>query len=131
MRHRAIGHPSLPHLTAQSTLESTALVLPRPLDVTMRRFAHCLILLLAPSSVVWADDAFNLSQRGACVYTDSAAAGVGARARNPRSEPVPVPSPRSSATRPGSEGGGGGSEDDLMQRMRAPRWHSFLPGMFR
>ena len=98
----------------------------------MRRFAHCQILLLAPSSVVWADDAFNLSQRGACVYTDSAAIGVGTRARNPRSEPAPVQSARSSAARHGNVGsGGGGSEEDLMQRMRAPRWHSFLPGMFR
>ena len=27
--------------------------------------------------------------------------------------------------------GGGGSDDDVLQRIRAPKWHSYLPGMFR
>ena len=26
---------------------------------------------------------------------------------------------------------GGGSDDDLLPRLRAPRWHRLLPGMFR
>lgn len=96
----------------------------------MRRFAHCLILLLlAPAAVALADDSFNQSQRGACVYADSKAAGTAApmTARTPaRSAAVQRP-PRNTD----NAGGGGGSEEDLMQRMRAPRWHSFLPGMFR
>ncbi len=27
--------------------------------------------------------------------------------------------------------GGGGGDDDALPRVRAPKWHSFLPGMFR
>ncbi len=26
---------------------------------------------------------------------------------------------------------GGGGSDDVLQRIRAPKWHSYLPGMFR
>jgi hypothetical protein len=26
---------------------------------------------------------------------------------------------------------GGGGDDDVLPRLRAPKWHSFLPGMFR
>lgn len=99
----------------------------------MRRFAHCLILVLAPSSVAWADDAFNQSQRGACVYSE-------ATPNKPISTPARTPSRVDAGSsahvqrdggRHSEASGGGGSEDDLMQRMRAPRWHSFLPGMFR
>jgi hypothetical protein len=39
---------------------------------------------------------------------------------------APATSPASSASR-----GGGGSDDDATLRLRAPKWHSFLPGMFR
>ena len=95
----------------------------------MRRFAHCLILLLAPCSMAWAEETFDKSQRGACVYSSDS--------QRPASTRTPAASTASTPVRPvrsildsGSQGGGG-SEDDLMQRMRAPRWHSFLPGMFR
>ncbi|MGN0857648.1 MAG: hypothetical protein ACI4NW_00495 [Stenotrophomonas sp.] len=98
----------------------------------MRRFAHCLILVLAPSSVAWADDAFNQSQRGACVYSE---ATPNKAINTPARAPARVDTASAHAPRDGSRhseaSGGGGSEDDLMQRMRAPRWHSFLPGMFR
>ena len=96
----------------------------------MRRFAHCLILLLAPCQAAWADDAFNQSQRGACVYSDTTATRPApAAARSVASESSAVPARGSRSNEAG--GGGGGNEDDLIQRMRAPRWHSFLPGMFR
>lgn len=94
----------------------------------MRRFAHCLILLMVPSAAAWADDAFIHSQRGACVYADNTTSATAAPV-TPRTPARPAASPR--AARAAESGGGGGSEDDLMQRMRAPRWHSFLPGMFR
>jgi hypothetical protein len=35
------------------------------------------------------------------------------------------------AASPGPTRGGGGSDDDAALRLRAPKWHSFLPGMFR
>ena len=101
----------------------------------MRRFAHCLILVLTPSAAVWADDAFNHSQRGACVYSESKSANtppLPLRATATRSSPLGAAHAANTASARQNEGtGGGGSEDDLMQRMRAPRWHSFLPGMFR
>ncbi|MEP6908149.1 MAG: hypothetical protein ABI858_09245 [Pseudoxanthomonas sp.] len=37
--------------------------------------------------------------------------------------------PASSVHTSGS--GGGGGDDDALPRARAPKWHSFLPGMFR
>jgi hypothetical protein len=36
----------------------------------------------------------------------------------------------STAPASGASRGGGGSDDDAL-RLRAPKWHSFLPGMFR
>jgi hypothetical protein len=94
----------------------------------MRRFARCLILLMAPCQVAWAEDAFNQSQRGACVYSDASPSKPAAPSRPAAQESS---SPAARISRPAEASGGGGSEDDLMQRMRAPRWHSFLPGMFR
>lgn len=96
----------------------------------MRRFAHCLILLMAPCQVAWADDAFSQSQRGACVYSDASSSKPAAPAR-PTAHEASSSAAAPRANRSGEASGGGGSEDDLMQRMRAPRWHSFLPGMFR
>ena len=96
----------------------------------MRRFAHCLILLLAPCSAVWAEEGFDKSQRGACVYSSDTPRAPANRAA---SSTAATATPAVRTPRPVVENnnGGGGSEDDLMQRMRAPRWHSFLPGMFR
>lgn len=99
----------------------------------MRRFAHCLILLLAPCSAAWAEDVFEKSQRGACVYSSDSPSRT-STPTPPYRQASALQSPLPRYTRPAVEQtghGGGGSEDDLMQRMRAPRWHSFLPGMFR
>ena len=101
----------------------------------MRRFAPCLLLIIAPVSAAWADDAFTQSQRGACVYSGDAPPARSAPAAMPRSSAVahtPRAAQQSVPAAPASTGsGGGGNEDDLMERIRAPRWHSFLPGMFR
>lgn len=89
----------------------------------MRRFVLCLTLLL-PLAAAHASDALVAKERGACVYADSAEADGStprpATPRAPASKPAPAPS-----------GGGGGGDSDLMPRLRTPKWHSFLPGMFR
>jgi hypothetical protein len=92
--------------------------------LTMRPFAHCLLLLLAPMAA-HASDALTSSGRGGCVY--SAAEERAAPAATPTSTAPTTVKP--SATAPGSTGGGG--DDDVLPRLRAPKWHSFLPGMFR
>ena len=101
----------------------------------MRRIVPCLILLIAPVSVAWADDAFTQSQRGACVYSGDVppAKTVPAAATRPGSSASPRTAQHSPRPAPpvAPAAGGGGSDEDLMERIRAPRWHSFLPGMFR
>ncbi|HEQ1705108.1 MULTISPECIES: hypothetical protein [Stenotrophomonas] len=91
----------------------------------MRRYAHCLILLTMPfaaSATAALDDS-----RGACVSSNG----------DPASQRAPTPT-ASAAAKPASvrpaantSTGGGGSDDDVLQRIRAPKWHSYLPGMFR
>ena len=97
----------------------------------MRRFAHCLILLLAPCSAAWAGETFDKSQRGACVYSSESQRPASLPRTQPATSAAPATVARSPRPSVMESSGGGGGEDDLMQRMRAPRWHSFLPGMFR
>lgn len=90
----------------------------------MRCFAHCMVLLMVPMLV---DAAYASASDGrGCVYSTAEAerppSARSAAAAVPTS-PRPVPAPAAST--------GGGGEDDVLQRMRAPKWHSFLPGMFR
>ena len=91
----------------------------------MRRYAHCLILLTMPfaaSATAALDDS-----RGACVYSAGDAASQRAPSAAPTSaaaKPAPVRPAASTTT-------GGGGDDDELPRIRAPKWHSYLPGMFR
>ncbi|MCC7633063.1 hypothetical protein [Stenotrophomonas rhizophila] len=92
----------------------------------MRPFAPCLILLMAPMAA-HASDALTSSGRGGCVYSPT---------DNERTPPASAaPAARAPATaKPAASGGtssGGGGDDDVLPRLRAPKWHSFLPGMFR
>ncbi|WP_256775198.1 MULTISPECIES: hypothetical protein [unclassified Stenotrophomonas] len=91
----------------------------------MRPFAHCLILLMAPLAA-HASDALTSTGRGGCVYSP---------AESERTAPAAAPAARAPAAKPsaasGASTGGGGSDDDVLPRLRAPKWHSFLPGMFR
>ncbi|CAQ43885.1 conserved hypothetical protein [Stenotrophomonas maltophilia K279a] len=93
---------------------------------SMRRYAHCLILLTMPfaaSATAALDDS-----RGACVSSNGDAASQRAptaTASTATTKPAPVRPAASTST------GGGGSDDDVLQRIRAPKWHSYLPGMFR
>ena len=92
----------------------------------MRLYAHCLILMLAPT-VAHASEALAGNARGGCSYTSTEndrGGSVPGPARAPATAPAkPVVAPAASS--------GGGNDDDVLQRMRAPKWHSFLPGMFR
>lgn len=93
----------------------------------MRPLAHCLILLLAPLAA-HASDALTSPGRGGCVYSPAEADRVA---------PSAAPAARApAASKPSGAGGagpsaGGGGDDDVLPRLRAPKWHSFLPGMFR
>ncbi len=86
----------------------------------MRPFAHCLILLMAPLAA-HASDALTSPGRGGCVYSPTETERTAPAARAPAVKP--------SASNGTSTGGGG--DDDVLPRLRAPKWHSFLPGMFR
>lgn len=93
----------------------------------MRRVAPCLILLLAPALAWAASGSYADPDRGSCVDAQPSAAHGTA----PDADPAPAAHagserPHSTATQ------GGGNDGELMvPRMRMPRWHSFLPGMFR
>ncbi|MBB3780108.1 hypothetical protein FHY16_002891 [Xanthomonas campestris] len=91
----------------------------------MRRITVCLLLLLAPLAAL-ASDPLTDGDHESCVSSNSAARG-----RTPNSDPA-APA-RAPAHKPApATGGGGGDGDGLFPRMRTmPRWHSFLPGMFR
>ncbi|ELQ07961.1 hypothetical protein [Xanthomonas translucens] len=84
----------------------------------MRRFLPCLILLLLPLAAAQASEALASKQRNDCVYTDATDADA-VQAR-----------PSSAAAKPAAPSGGG-NDSDLVPRLRMPKWHSFLPGMFR
>ncbi len=91
----------------------------------MRPLAHCLILLMAPLAA-HASDALASYGPGGCVYS----AAESERTTQTTAPAAPAPTTvKPSATAPGSTGGGG--DDDVLPRLRAPKWHSFLPGMFR
>lgn len=92
---------------------------------SMRRYAHCLILLTMPfaaSAAAALDDS-----RGACVYS----AGDAAAQRAPTAAPAQSAAKPAQVRPATSASSGGGGDDDVLQRIRAPKWHSYLPGMFR
>lgn len=92
----------------------------------MRRLTVCLLLLLAPLAAL-ASDQLTDGDHDSCVSSNSAARG-----RTPNGEPA-APARMPPQHKPAPATGGGGSDGDgLFPRMRTmPRWHSFLPGMFR
>jgi len=88
----------------------------------------CVALLCASATGVAAESRQGVDGDGTCPETTSAgtdtaddadadAAAAPARRATQKSKPSP-------AARAGGSSGGG-------QRSSAPRWHSFLPGMFR
>jgi len=89
------------------------------------RLAHCLILLMAPVAA-HASDVMASSGRSACVYSAPEGERTAPATAPAAAAPATV---KPSAAAPVSTGGGG--DDDMLPRLRAPKWHSFLPGMFR
>ena len=89
----------------------------------MRCLAHCLVLLMAPMLANAANAAASDGQ-GGCLTADAE------RTPSARSAAAAVPVTNKAAPAPAASAGGGG-EDDVLPRLRAPKWHSFLPGMFR
>jgi hypothetical protein len=91
----------------------------------MRRYAYCLILLLAPTAV-WATNGLVQANNAACVYSTTTA-GAALTDGSVSAPAAPAAKPTSTST----SHGGGSDGELLVPRMRMPKWHSFLPGMFR
>lgn len=92
----------------------------------MRHLAHCLILLLVPLSAQAAEALNGIDDNG-CTYAPSEVERVAAPAASVslgKSAPV-------SASKRALPAAGGGSDEEILPRPRAPRWHRLLPGMFR
>ncbi len=107
------------------------------------RIACCLLLLSAPSAGAWAaaaatEPAAAAASRGACVYTPATHASSLDGRPEAAAAPLPARAPRATTSAmpslpaPATTRGGGSDGDDLpIPRLRAHRWHSFLPGLFR
>jgi hypothetical protein len=93
----------------------------------MRRTVLCL-LLIGASSLAFGRDVRPSGDTGDC--RDSVIT-VPAPAQSPVSA-VKHPAPVVHKARPAATShSGGGGDDDGAGTPRVPRWHSFLPGMFR
>jgi len=95
----------------------------------MRRIAHCLVLLLAPVAA-HAADAFDSPAHSDCSYAPgevervaAPAAAVSLANATPAATAKHAPAVQQQT--------GGGSDEDPIPRLRAPKWHRLLPGMFR
>jgi hypothetical protein len=88
----------------------------------MRRIAVCLLIALASASVAARESKLSDADGGSCP-TRTQTAATRSPDRDPSSMAMPVKKAKSSLP---SSGGGG---EDV--RLQSPRWHRFLPGMFR
>jgi hypothetical protein len=89
----------------------------------MRRIAVCLLIALTSASVAARESKLSDADGGSCP-TRTQTAVTRAPDRDPASMALPVK--KAKAAMPTNSGGGG---DDV--RLPSPRWHRFLPGMFR
>ncbi|KRG86770.1 hypothetical protein ABB34_06260 [Stenotrophomonas daejeonensis] len=97
----------------------------------MRRTAHCLILLLAPlAAAAHAADAFDSPASGGCSYAPGEVERVAAPAASVNLANTPPPAKHAVPPTPPQQAGGG-SDEEVIPRLRAPKWHRLLPGMFR
>ncbi len=96
----------------------------------MRRTAQCLVLLLAPVAA-HAADAFDAPARSnGCSYAPGEVERVAVPAASVSLANATPPAPPKHAT-PAPPQAGGGSDEEIIPRLRAPKWHRLLPGMFR
>jgi hypothetical protein len=92
-------------------------------DRAMRRIVVCLLIAFASASVVARESKLSDADGGGCP-SHSARATAPRAARDAVVAPPPANKTKASSVR-----GAGG--DDAGNRMQSPRWHRFLPGMFR
>lgn len=86
----------------------------------MRRIAVCLLIALASTGAAAREIRLS-AEGGSCRGAQSSITRVSER----ETPALPAPAKKSKSL-PGSSSGGG---DDV--RLPSPRWHRFLPGMFR
>lgn len=88
----------------------------------MRRIAVCLLITLASATVAARESKLADANGGSCPSRTNSAAARPAE-RDPAAVAIPV-----KKTRPSLPTASGGGEET---RLPSPRWHRFLPGMFR
>ena len=93
----------------------------RPEDAAMLRTCLCLLIAFASATVAAREIKLSDANSGSCPDNMVVASGKDQARAAPRS-PAPV---RESKAKPGIPSDVGNS------RQQSPRWHSFLPGMFR
>lgn len=88
----------------------------------MRRIAVCLLIAAASGAVAARESKLSDAEGGSCRGAQSASM------RAPDRDPAVLPAPLVKKTKPLPSNTGGGGDD---VRLQSPRWHRFLPGMFR
>jgi hypothetical protein len=87
----------------------------------MRRIAVGL-LIVASATVAARESKLSDAEGGSCRGAHSVST------RAPDRDPAALPAPLVKKTKPLPSNTGGGGDD---VRLQSPRWHRFLPGMFR
>jgi hypothetical protein len=94
----------------------------------MSRIVLCVLLLCASACVGAREVRMHGANGDGGTCPEIAAAMAAAEARTAKPHATSAPASRSSKpAKPATARGG----DDGSTRLQAPRWHSFLPGMFR
>ena len=88
----------------------------------MRRTLVCLLIALASAAVAAREGKLSDAEGGSCRGAHSVSTRVVDR------DPVVLPAPVVKKAKPLPSNTGGGGDD---VRLQSPRWHRFLPGMFR
>lgn len=89
----------------------------------MRRIVVCLLIALASASVAARESKLSDAEGGSCRGAQSATS----RAPDRDATVLPAPVKKTKPALPSNTGGGG----DDVRLPSSPRWHRFLPGMFR
>lgn len=87
----------------------------------MRRIAICLLIALASASVAARESKLSDAEGGSC-------RGAQSTVRAPDRDVSVLPAAKK--TKPALPSNSGGGGDDI-RLPSSPRWHRFLPGMFR